>query len=61
MQTILISNRLNDDVKRKISESIMINKMKDFISTFAVVDNFSFDKIIVIEKKQLTLIKEIHD
>ena len=37
--------------------------MKDSTSTFAAVDNFnhSFDKIIILEKKQLTLIREIHD
>ena len=39
----------------------MINEMKDFTLTFVAVDNFSFDKIIVLEKKQLTLIKKIHD
>ena len=41
----------------------MINEMKDSISASAAVDSFdhSFDKIIVLEKKQLVLIKKIHD
>ena len=62
MQTILTSNRLDDDVKRKVNKTVMINEMKDStLASAAVVDDFSFDKIIVSEKKQLALIKKIHD
>ena len=64
LQTILISNRLNNDIKRKISETMMINEIKDSTSThIAAIDSLdhSFDKIIVFEKKQLALIRKIHD
>ena len=58
LQTILTSNRLNDDVRREVT----IKEMKNFTSAHAVaVDNLLFDKIIVSEEKQLALIKKTHD
>ena len=64
LQTILTSSQLNDDAKREISVG-MINNIKIFILAlklnFAIVKsivNYSFAKKLVLEKKQLALIKK---